>query len=331
MTNTAPNLEDKWRQLRQAFGSFATGVTVVTALSEDGQPIGFTANSFTSVSMDPPLLLVCLAKTSSNIGNFTHAKRFAVNILGETQKDISNRFASRSADRYADTVWHPGIDGTPLIDGAVAWFDCASDNVVDAGDHVILIGQITDFGQTDHRPLTYLRGHYLDLGLAEDAADSVSHHGGVRVGCVLECVGQVLLEKTPDGWSLPMGEVCAGFREGRAALEKSLAKQGIAAEMGFLYSVFDAPSGNATWLIFQGEVEHGSLSDAQHFFPVEDLPLQEIAVPQMRSILRRFQTEYRQARFGLYVDDSTSSGQINTIGRSATKWTKFITEQEAKS
>lgn len=331
MTRMASNSEDKRRQLRQAFGSFATGVTVVTALDEGGQPIGFTANSFTSVSMDPPLLLVCLAKTSSNIQNFTHAKRFAVNILGETQKETSNRFASRKLDRFTDTSWRHGIDGTPLIDDAVAWFDCAADNVVDAGDHVILIGHVSDFGQTDQRPLAYLRGHYLDLGLVEDAADSVSHHGGVRVGCVLECMGQVLLHKTPEGWSLPMGEVCAGFREGRAALETSLAKQKIAAEMGFLYSVFDAPSGNATWLIFQGDMEPSHVLADHHLFPVEDLPLQEIAVPQVRSILRRFQTEYRQARFGLYVDDSTSSGQINTIDRSATKWTKFITDQEDKS
>ncbi len=331
MTGNALHSEDNLRQLRHAFGSFATGVTVVTTLNEDGRPIGFTANSFTSVSMDPPLLLVCLAKSSSNIRNFTLAKRFAVNILSETQKNISNRFASRQQDRFVETPWREGIEGTPLIDDAVAWFDCASDNVVDAGDHIILIGQITDFGQSDQRPLAYLRGHYLDLGLAEDAADSVSHHGGVRVGCVLECMGQVLLDKTPDGWTLPMGEVCAGFREGRAALEKSLAEQGIAAEMGFLYSVFDAPSGNATWLIFQGEMEHGALLANQHLFSVQDLPLQEVAVPQVRSILRRFQSEYRQARFGLYVDDARSSGQINTIDRSATKWTKFITEQEEKS
>ena len=325
------NSEDMRRQLRQAFGSFATGVTVVTARDADGNPIGFTANSFTSVSLEPPLLLVCLAKTSSNIGHFSRASRFAVNILGEAQKDVSNRFASKVEDRFAETNWCEGTDGTPLINDAVAWFDCATDNLVDAGDHVILIGQITDFGHSEQRPLAYLRGHYLDLGLAEEAADSVSHHGGVRVGCVLECMGEVLLRKTPDGWSLPMGEVCAGFREGRGALEKSLAAQGIAAEMGFLYSVFDAPSGNATWLVFQGEMEHGEVSGDLRLFPVDNLPMQEIAVPQVRSVLRRFQSEFRQARFGLYVDSSSSSGQINPIDRSATPWTKFITDQESSS
>ncbi|MEX0302240.1 MAG: flavin reductase [Leisingera sp.] len=331
MSTLATDSEDRRRQLRQAFGSFATGVTVVTARDADGNPIGFTANSFTSVSLEPPLLLVCLAKTSSNIGHFSQAGRFAVNILGEAQKDVSNRFASKVEDRFAETAWREGAEGTPLIENAVAWFDCTIDNLVDAGDHVILIGQITDFGQTDGRPLAYLRGHYLDLGLAEEAADSVSHHGGVRVGCVLDCGGEVLLRKTPDGWSLPMGDVCAGFREGRAALEKSLAKQGIAAELGFLYSVFDAPSGNATWLIFQGDMEFGAAEGDLHLFPVDGLPLQEVALPQVRSILGRFQSEYAQARFGLYVDGSTSAGQINPIERSATPWTKFITDQESSS
>jgi len=329
MTKMNHNAEEQRRQLRQAFGSFATGVTVVTTRDIDGNPIGFTANSFTSVSLEPPLLLVCLAKTSSNIGHFSRASRFAVNILGEAQKDISSRFASRVEDRFAETRWREGAQGTPLIEDAVAWFDCTTDNLVDAGDHIILIGQVAEFGHNDGRPLAYLRGHYLDLGLVEEAADSVSHHGGVRVGCVLETMGQVLLRKTDDGWTVPMGNVCAGFREGRSSLEQSLAAQGIAAEMGFLYSVFDAPSGNATWLIFQGEIEHGQTSDTLRLFPVENLPLNEIAVPQVQSILRRFQSEYRQARFGLYVDDSGNAGQINPIDRRATPWTKFITEQES--
>ncbi|WP_293576872.1 flavin reductase [Phaeobacter sp.] len=328
MSNKTQNSDDRQRQLRQAFGSFVTGVTVVTARDADGNPIGFTANSFTSVSLDPALLLVCLAETSANLDHFSRAGRFAVNILSEAQKDVSNRFASKGADRFADTAWHESAEGTPLIDGALAWFDCCTDNLVDAGDHIILIGRVADFGETEGRPLAYLRGHYLDLGLAEDAADSVSHHGGVRVGCLLDCNGSVLLRKTPEGWSLPMGDVCPGFREARRALEKTLADQGIAADLGFLYSVFDAPSGNATWMVFQGDMEFGTLDSDLQLFPTDQLPLQEMATPQLRSILRRFQSEYVEARFGLYIDGSNRAGQIHAIERSATPWTKFITDQE---
>lgn len=89
------------RQLRDAFGAFLTGVTVVTTINAEGQPIGFTANSFTSVSLDPPLLLVCLAKTSRNYAAVTEAAGFAVNILSEAQKDVSNTFARPVEDRFA--------------------------------------------------------------------------------------------------------------------------------------------------------------------------------------------------------------------------------------
>jgi len=315
-------------QLRNAFGSFTTGVTVVTALNAQGDPIGFTANSFTSVSLDPPLLLVCLAKSSSNLDPFSRAKQFAVNILSDAQKPVSNRFASRVEDRFAETAWRASAAGTPLIDDTVAWFDCKTDNVVEAGDHVILIGEVVDFANNDKRPLAYLRGHYLDLGLAEEAADSVSHHGGVRVGCVLERDGQILLRKTQDGWSLPMGEVQPGFRQARGSLEKYLAGSGIKAELGFLYSLFDAPTGNATWMVFQGELEQAEPTGDLKMFPLTDLPLNEVEISQVRSVLGRFQAEYKQARFGLYVDDAETSGQINPIDHRATPWTKFITEQE---
>jgi flavin reductase (DIM6/NTAB) family NADH-FMN oxidoreductase RutF len=316
------------QQLRQAFGSFATGVTVVTTVDDDGQPVGFTANSFTSVSMDPPLLLVCLAKTSSNLAHFNGKSQFAVNILSETQKNISGRFASRIPDRFADTAWRKGPLGSPIIDDTVAWFECAPHDQVDAGDHIILIGRIEKFSATEQRPLAYLRGHYLDLSLGETAVDSVSMHGGVRVGCVLDCLGQVLLEKAPDGWALPMGAVRPGFREARAALGTHLVEGGIAADIGFLYSVFDAPSGNATWMIFQAEIEQLVETEDMRLFALDALPLDEIAVRQVRSVLGRYQRESKEARFGLYVDDPQMSGQINQITRKTTSWAKYMSEQE---
>ncbi len=318
---------DRRMRLRQAFGSFATGVTVVTARAADGSPLGFTANSFTSVSLEPPLLLVCLAKSSSNIGHFSQAGRFAVNILAESQKDISNRFASRVADRFAGTSWRDGPLGNPLIDNALAWFECETDSLVDAGDHIILIGRIEVFDHSEGRPLAYLRGHYLDLGLAEATAESVSHHGGVRVGCLLESNGRILLHQTSEGWSLPMGSARHGFREGRAALEEMLSQSGIKAELGFLYSVFDAPSGNATWLVFHGELQPGSYPADLRLFPVKGIPLQEVAPQPVRSLLRRYQAESREARFGLYVDGTDSAGQVNLIDRKATPWSKLVKEQ----
>ena len=154
---------NKIRELRDAFGSFMTGVTVVTTCKDDGTPLGFTANSFASVSLDPALLLVSIAKTSSNYNNFANASHFAINILAEEQKDISNTFARPSDDRFANLAWTKSASHNPIIDQVSAWFDCTTYQVVDAGDHAILIGKVEDFGSAGFAGLGYYRGAYFTL------------------------------------------------------------------------------------------------------------------------------------------------------------------------
>lgn len=102
-----------------------TGVTVVTTHDPDGNPIGFTANSFTSVSLDPPLVLVCIANSSSNYAAFEQAEGFAVNVLAEDQKGVSNTFARPVEDRFAAVSWQQGPQGSPVFEGVSAWFDCS--------------------------------------------------------------------------------------------------------------------------------------------------------------------------------------------------------------
>ncbi|MGB3279318.1 MAG: flavin reductase family protein [Pseudorhodobacter sp.] len=143
------------RALRNAFGTFMTGVTVVTAHDENGAPLGFTANSFTSVSIDPPLVLVCLANSSQNYDALVAAPGFAVNILAETQIAVSNTFARKVDDRFASVAWRKGPNGAPILNGVSAWFDCRMFKTVDAGDHVILIGEVMAFDQTATPGLGY--------------------------------------------------------------------------------------------------------------------------------------------------------------------------------
>ena len=161
------------RALRNAFGTFMTGVTVVTAKDGNGTPLGFTANSFTSVSLDPPLVLVCLANSSKNYDAFIGAKGFAVNILAETQIPLSNTFASRVEDRFAEVDWRDGPNGSPILADVSAWFDCAMHKTVDAGDHVILIGEVKAFDANTTSGLGYARGAYVT---PSTAADEVSAH-----------------------------------------------------------------------------------------------------------------------------------------------------------
>jgi flavin reductase (DIM6/NTAB) family NADH-FMN oxidoreductase RutF/pimeloyl-ACP methyl ester carboxylesterase len=155
------------RTLRDTMGCFATGVTIVTAHAADGTPVGLTANSFTSVSLDPPLLLVCVANSSSSAAVLRAADRFAVNLLHLGQQPTSNRFAGKVEDRFANTPWEVGEMGPPVLTGSLGAFECASESVQEAGDHFILIGRVLKATFEPRRdPLLYFRGKYRRLHFA---------------------------------------------------------------------------------------------------------------------------------------------------------------------
>lgn len=155
------------RTFRDALGCFATGVTVVTAFCPDGTPIGLTANSFTSVSLDPPLLLVCIANNAGSAPYLRDAERFAVNVLQIGQQPTSNRFAGKGEDRFAATPWETGEYGTPVLTGSLSSFECSRDAVHDGGDHFILVGRVLKAIFEPRRdPLLYFRGKYRKLHFA---------------------------------------------------------------------------------------------------------------------------------------------------------------------
>jgi len=155
------------RTFRDALGCFATGVTIVTAMDADGLPVGLTANSFTSVSLDPPLLLVCIANNAGTRPVLESAERFAVNVLQIGQQPTSNRFAGRGEDRFASTPWQVGEFGTPVLTGSLASFECSRDALHDGGDHIILVGRVMKAMFEPRRdPLLYFRGKYRRLHFA---------------------------------------------------------------------------------------------------------------------------------------------------------------------
>jgi flavin reductase (DIM6/NTAB) family NADH-FMN oxidoreductase RutF len=153
-------------ELRQTLGSFATGVAVATTLDAKGTPKGFTANSFTSVSLDPPLVLVCVDKAASCYPAFANTTHFAINILCEAQQHVSRAFASKSPDKFTGMSWVAGMTGSPIFPDSTAWLDCELHNRVEAGDHLIVIGRVLSFGHSPgKRPLGYHRGSYIAFGL----------------------------------------------------------------------------------------------------------------------------------------------------------------------
>lgn len=153
------------RILRDALGCFATGVTIITTINEAGEPIGLTANSFTSISLDPPLVLFSLAKTSGNLETFRNAGKFAVNVLHIGQQPLSNRFASRNPDRFDGIDWSVRSEGgSPVLGGALATFDCRTYAIHEGGDHLMFVGEVDHAWFEPHRdPLLYFRGKYRRL------------------------------------------------------------------------------------------------------------------------------------------------------------------------
>jgi flavin reductase (DIM6/NTAB) family NADH-FMN oxidoreductase RutF len=152
------------RTLRDALGCFATGVTVVTALDGEGRPAGLTVNSFTSVSLEPPLLLVCIHKMATTAEALVGAPSFAINVLQTGQQPASITFSTRGEDRFGCTPWSTGECGSPILGESLCVFECERFAVYDGGDHHILVGRVVKASfDASLDPLLYFRGSYRRL------------------------------------------------------------------------------------------------------------------------------------------------------------------------
>ncbi len=148
------------RALRNALGHFATGVTVITTRSPEGEPVGVTVNSFASLSLEPPLVLWSLAKKSWSLPAFEAAGHFAVHVLAADQQAVSDRFAKAGMDKFAGIDIAEGVGNTPLLSGCAAVFECSVEHRYDGGDHVIMVGRVQRFAAGDAAPLLFYRGRY---------------------------------------------------------------------------------------------------------------------------------------------------------------------------
>ncbi len=144
----------------KAMGCFAAGVTVVTTVDADGTPHGLTATAFSSVSLDPPLALVCIGMESGSYSHFVSAESFAINFLSADQADVSQRFASSGEDKFDGVGWRTGELGMPLLSGTVGFAECRKVHSYGGGDHTIFVGQIEAGDGNELQPLTYFRGGY---------------------------------------------------------------------------------------------------------------------------------------------------------------------------
>lgn len=147
-------------QFRKALGSFATGVTIVTTRDHAGRDVGLTVNSFTSLSLDPPLVLWSLSRSANSLPAFIDAPYFAVHILAAEQESLSNRFAQRGAEKFLGLRFRRGIGEVPLLEGCSAHFECRTVHRYEGGDHEIFVGEVISFAHDERPPLVFHGGRY---------------------------------------------------------------------------------------------------------------------------------------------------------------------------
>src|ERR1700737_70822 len=158
------------RDFRNALGTYATGVTIITAATADGKPYGLTCNSFASVSLNPPLVLWSLGIFSQGMSIFQNASHFAVNVLGASQQTLATKFAKPSANNFPEIKWTPGLGGAPILGESVANFQCRAANRYYGGDHVIFLGAVEAYTYNRREPLLFARGGYGRFLTAADVS-----------------------------------------------------------------------------------------------------------------------------------------------------------------
>lgn len=299
--------------LRRAFGSFATGVTIVTTLDKQGEPCGFTANSFSSVSLDPPLVLVSVAKSAYGLSIFSESKGFAINILAEEQRELSNRFASRGTDKFSGVNRKPGPTGAPILDDVVAWFDCENYQQVDAGDHVILIGKVVDYSYNSDAPLGFCRGAYVSFGLSPTMLELVSSTDRLQVGALIENEDKILLQIGPGGdLRIPIA-ASVGDRDQPDSLLGILGAAGIEANLPFLFAAFSGV--DKRYIYYRGEllsISHVIQTEQLHFYSYDEIPWGAVSGEADETMIKRFFREREVDNFGVYIGDY-QAGDIHPL------------------
>jgi flavin reductase (DIM6/NTAB) family NADH-FMN oxidoreductase RutF len=158
-TRPAPSFDGS--HFRRVLGNYPTGVVVVTAIADDGEPAGMAVGSFTSVSLDPPMVAFLPDRSSTSFPRIRTADHFCVNVLAADQEGLCRTFATRGADKFATVDWSPGTFGAPRLSGVAAWIDCEFDSVIEAGDHFVVFGRVQELDSPhDRLPLVFFQGGY---------------------------------------------------------------------------------------------------------------------------------------------------------------------------
>ena len=299
-------------EYRKALGQFVTGVTIVTTCEIDGTPRGFTANSFTSVSLDPPLILICIGDFNESSELFKKSKHFAVNILNENQMDISNLFSSPTSKRFEKTQWIKGDLGSPIIKGSLAWFDCKNHDQIRSGDHIILIGNVKSFKKKSGRPLGYYSGNYISLNNEKSLVSAIEKNTKTILGLIIEKSDSILFyedNKTNELFLPSIGS--QGEQSNTSNLIKKFSGLGFKVKLDFVYSVYEDKNLNAVCIYYRCK-DNAKPPKAYKYIKFEDIEWKKIKDKALIIMLKRYIEEANHGNFAIYMGDE-KSGLTQTL------------------
>jgi flavin reductase (DIM6/NTAB) family NADH-FMN oxidoreductase RutF len=274
---------------------------VVTTL-DDGAPCGFTANSFTSVSLDPPLILVCVGSHLRMSEVLSRTGHFAVNILTAEQRNLSAAFGSPDGSRFSGVTHSPGSTGVPILADVAAWIECTVYDRMVQGDHLVVIGRVVDYAYNAASVLGYCRGNFVDFGLAREALELVQRSVPVVVKTIITHDRSVLLLEVDGGHDLP----CAsglGTREDPQSMMGQLASLGVDVEISFVFALYEDRKSGTQTIVYRGETDAAPDSPRARLFGFDAIPWDTLPDEITRGLLRRYLREQAEDLFGVYVGD----------------------------
>ncbi len=249
------------------------------------------------------MLLICVDKVAESFDVFTQARGFAVNVLAETQVEISTLFASKRSDKFAIAGWSESKTGNPILADVCAWFDCQRDQVIDAGDHVILIGRVESYDYNDNIGLGYVRGGYLSLGLEQSAVEAISRDADVVVGAIVEYEGKILLiEDAITGHLRVPANGLNGTVGSLGKLQNDLDHLGVSIVLSSLFAVFENEKSGQQSIYYRAKADANS-GDNQFgklFWSFDNIPWHRLESDAIKTMLKRYIDESDRQRYGIY-------------------------------
>lgn len=313
---------------RKTLGKFLTGVTVVTTRDREGKRWGMTANSFSSVSLDPPLVSVCIANRAASYPAFLSAGHFGISILSAGQQDVAMRFAKPFEDKFEGLPFKEPAPGSLVLEGSAATLACRTHAVVPAGDHIVLLGHVLECAVDDVPVLGYSEGRLFDMEAPSEAGTRVPRPGReVDFGWLIESEGRLLLRRddATSRWAIPMGPLGGGSTMSESMARTALSVLGVEVEPVFLYSTFDLDEDRTCYVYRARALDGLPEGPSWRLFSEGEMPWSELLHERAVPMLRRYFEESADAQFGIFLN--LGPGRIARLA-DETAWSERVRARE---